>query len=139
MSNKAKKDQSEAVVTVTTVMAFFGCVALIWLLAVKWFPGIAPGFTPHQPSQGVVILDAVGYLQTTLGLSESEKANVWMGVSGLAEHLSSQGYIVIQPSEVIHAPTSAYVPERLIDQWVSAAVDNTPGETQPADEEGDKS
>lgn len=139
MSDKAKKGHSEGLLTATSVMAFFGCVALIWLLAVKWFPEFVPGFTPLQPSKGVVILDVVGYLQTTPGLSESDKANAWMGVSGLAEHLSSQGYIVIQPSEVIHAPTSAYVPESLIDQWVTSAVENSPSASEAADEEGSKS
>lgn len=136
MNHKTHKRHSDERLSVTTILAIFGSIALFWLLAVKWMPDIVPGFTPAQPSKGVVILDVAGYLQTSQGLSEAEKANVWIGVVNLAEDLASQGYIVIQPSEVIHAPTSAYVPNSLIDEWVSVGVESSSVKTLTSDEEG---
>ncbi len=123
MMSKAQNNESTSTQSLLVlVLSTMGSLALIWMLSLKFFPGLVPGLERDKPSEGVVILDVAGYLQSRAELPEDLKERVWQGASGLARNLASQGYVVIQSQGVIDAPESAYVPNALIDQWVGDSL-----------------
>lgn len=137
MSSTQNKESSSTASLLVLVLSTMGSLALVWLISMKFFPDLVPGLERDKPSEGVVILDVAGYLQSRAELPEDTKERVWQGASGLARDLARQGYVVIQPQGVIDAPDRAYVPNALIDQWVSAASEDNDSLLDSKNDDGD--
>ncbi|WP_304526741.1 hypothetical protein [Halomonas sp. I5-271120] len=122
---------------ITTSFSTLGALALLWMVAIKVAPGVAPELIPASPSKGVLVMDSARYLTSKSDPSEEQMQGLVTGARQLAGYLASEGYTVVRAANVIQAPADALVPQTLLDDWAEKALTER-GLTMPDDRaEGD--